>query len=133
MTTGSGHPVSTARILLGINAVASGAAAVVLTFAPALIPTLVGIRLDPSQFFLAYLLAASELALAGLCVSALRAGSINAVAQALMVLIVFHAASGLGGILAVVEGASVAILWNVLLRGIMMGALLYSVAQLKRE
>jgi hypothetical protein len=132
MMNGFTRPDRVIKILLGINAVASAAAAVVLAVTPPAIPNLVAIPLAPSQNFIAYLLSASELAFTGLCVSALRAKSVETVAQALFVLMIFHTASGLGGIWAVFEGAGVDILWNALLRGIMTAAIFYGYSRVKR-
>lgn len=64
------------RILLWINGAATIAAAIVLALAPATIPQMVGIDLPASQNLLAYLLAASELAVGSLCLLALRSGDI---------------------------------------------------------
>lgn len=121
------------RILLAVNAVASGAAGVVLTVSPSTIPHLVRIPFSPEQDLICYLLAAAELAFAALSLSALAATSRNVLAQALMVLIVLHAASGLAGVLAVAKGASGLILLNVLLRLAMGTALSYCFRQLHRE
>ena len=121
------------RILLAVNVAASGAAAVVLTVSPSATPHLVGIPFRPEQDFVAYLLAAAKLAFAALSLSALIANSRHMVAQALMVLIVFHAASGLAGVLAVAKGTKAFVLLNVLLRFAMSSALFYCFRQLHRD
>jgi hypothetical protein len=100
---------------LAINAMASLAAAVVLLIAPATIPGIVGIPLDRSQFFIAYLLSACELALSVMAALALKAPR-DAVGLAVLSLSVMHLASGAGGVIAVEQGASLLILWNVLAR-----------------
>jgi hypothetical protein len=100
---------------LAINAMATFAAAVVLLLAPAAIPGTVGIPLDRSQFFIAYLLSACELGLSVMAALALRAPR-DAVGLAVLSLSVMHLASGVGGVIAVEQGASFLILWNVLAR-----------------
>jgi hypothetical protein len=100
---------------LAINAIAAFAAAVVLVLAPAAIPGTVGIPLDRSQFFIAYLLSACELGLSVMAALALKAPR-SAVGLAVLSLSVMHVASGIGGLIAVEQGASFLILWNVLAR-----------------
>jgi hypothetical protein len=100
---------------LAINAMATFAAAVVLLLAPAAIPGAVGIPLDRSQFFIAYLLSACELGLSVMAGLALKAPR-DAVGLAVLSLSVMHVASGVGGVIAVEQGASFLILWNVLAR-----------------
>lgn len=103
------------RAALAINAVAAFAAGVMLFVAPGAIPAMVGIPLDRSQFFIAYLLAGSELGLSVAAALALKA-SRDAVRVAVASLVVMHVASGVGGALALEQGASYLILWNVLAR-----------------
>ncbi len=100
---------------LAINAIAAFAAAVALVLAPAAIPGTVGIPLDRSQFFIAYLLSASELGMSVMAALALRAPR-EAVGLAVLSLTVMHVASGIGGLIAIEQGASFLILWNVLAR-----------------
>ena len=105
--------------LLIINAVAMLAAGVVLFLWPALVPGVAGIELQRSAFFLCYLLGASELALATLCFLAVRISDAAALRAIVITCIVFHASSGVAGVCAVVQGAAVAVWWNVALRGVM--------------
>jgi hypothetical protein len=103
------------RAALAINAVAGFAAAAVLFAAPGAIPATVGIPLNSSQFFIMYLLAAGELGLSVMSTLALKA-SRDAVRLVVISLVVMHVASGAGGVLAIGQGASSLILWNVLAR-----------------
>jgi hypothetical protein len=111
------------RFLLAINAVATLLAAGVLALAPAAIPNAVGIDFYPSQSLVAYRLAAAEVAMAALCLSALKSGQRPTVEQAVAVLIVFHASSAVAGLVAVARGASPLIVWNVGFRAAMIAAL----------
>jgi hypothetical protein len=111
------------RWLLVVNAAASLAAAVVLATAPGAIPAAVGVALERSQYLIAYLLAAAELSISTVCVLALRSKAATAIGQAVRVLIVFHAASGLAGLAAMARGASPSIAWNVAVRLAMIAAL----------
>jgi hypothetical protein len=60
------------RILLVIHGFITLAASIVLVVAPGLIPSVVGIHLDPSADVLAYLLAGAEFGLAVLSFGASR-------------------------------------------------------------
>jgi hypothetical protein len=111
----SAHRPVLLQAALAINAVAAFAAAVVLLLAPAAIPATVGISLDRSQFFIAYLLSACELAMSVIAALALWAPR-DAVGLAVLSLSIVHLASGVGGVIAVEQGASFLILWNVLVR-----------------
>jgi hypothetical protein len=119
----NGHRPSLLQALLAINAMATFAAAVFLLLAPAAIPATVGIPLDRSQFFIAYLLSACELGLSVMAAFALRARR-DAVGLAVLTLSVMHLASGVGGVIAVAQGASFLILWNALARVVVVALLL---------
>lgn len=100
---------SSRRMLLSgvllLNAGATLAASVVLAFAPEAIPRMAGIASSPSLRPLAWLLAASELAIAAL--AALAARSRNAEVQTIAVraLVVFHLTSAISAIASMLEGA----------------------------
>jgi hypothetical protein len=94
---------------------------------------MVGIDLPPSQNLLAYLLAASELAIGSLCLLALRSRNPAILRLTAGVLIIFHLASGVAGLAAVVEQASPLILWNAALRAAMIAALGLSMRASRRE
>ena len=118
----SAHRALTA--LFAINGVGAGAAAVVLALAPGAIPSVAGISIDSSQNLLPYLLAAAELALASLAISAIRSQSPEVKRLTVGVLLVFHAGSAVAGVAAVTQGAGVVVALNVGVRVVMMGALL---------
>jgi len=111
----NGHRPFLLQAALAINAMATFAAAVVLLLAPAAILGAVGIPLDRSQFFIAYLLSACELGLSVMAALALKAPR-DAVGLGVLSLSVMHLASGVGGVIAIEQGASFLILWNVLAR-----------------
>lgn len=99
-------------------------AAAVLSLAPAAIPAAVGIEMRAHQNLLSYLLAAAELAIAVLCVAGARATERSATRQVVWVLVVFHLSSALAGMAAVSMGTSSLVLWNVLVRVLIVAALL---------
>jgi hypothetical protein len=111
-------------VLFAINGVGAGAAAVVLALAPGAIPTIAGISIDSSQNLLPYLLAAAELALASLAISAIRSQSPEVKRLTVGVLVIFHAGSAVAGVAAVTQGAGVVVALNVGVRVVMMAALL---------
>jgi hypothetical protein len=112
------------RFIYIINGVAAAAAALVLAVAPAAIPAAVGITITPAANLLAYLLAAAELAIASMCglaaVSSERATDV----QTVTVLVIFHIASAVAGMMTVSAGESALILWNVLARAVIVVVLL---------
>jgi hypothetical protein len=120
------------RAGLAINAVAAFAAAAVLFVAPGAIPATVGIELDRPQFFVAYLLAAAELGLSVMAALALKA-SRDAVRLAVVSLVLMHVASAVAGVLAVEQGASLLIFWNVLARVAVVALLMAGWLALPRE
>jgi hypothetical protein len=126
MTGGFVRPARALRILLAINAAATIAAAGVLALAPAAIPNAVGIAFDRSQNLIAYLLAASELAIGALCLLALRSTNMAAIRLAARVLIVLHAGSAVAVIAAVADQTSPLVLWNAAIRIVMVVALVWS-------
>jgi hypothetical protein len=111
------------RLLYAINAASAAAAALVLTVAPGAIPRAVGIEMTASQDLLAYLLAAAELAVASMSALAMRTHERAVDVQTVTVLVIFHAASAVGGSMAVSAGASALVLWNVLARVLIVAAL----------
>ncbi len=121
------------RVVLAVNAGASLAAGVVLFARPAAIPHLVGIELLSAQYFVAYLLAAAEFSIAVLAFWPMVLPSLQVTRQALVVLTVLHAGSGLAGLLAISQGATGPILWNVVLRAVMIVALGWCVTHLREK
>lgn len=110
-------------VLFVINGVGAGAAAVVLALAPAAIPSIAGIAVDPSQNLLPYLLAAAELALASLAAFAIRSQSSEVKRLSVGVLVIFHAGSAVAGVAAVTQGAGVIVALNVGVRVVMIAVL----------
>jgi hypothetical protein len=113
-------------VLFAINAVAAAAAALVLALAPGAIPAVAGIAIDRSQNLLPYLLAASELAIAALAALAIRSRNAEVEGIAVVVLIIFHAGSGVAGVAAVTQGAEDVVALNVVVRVLMIAALAIS-------
>ncbi|WP_411279795.1 hypothetical protein [Gemmatimonas sp.] len=107
-----------------------GAAAIVLVVAPALIAGAVGLSVDADDAFAYDLLAASELGLAVLCLTAQASKDTAVERAAVIALIVFHAASGFAGVRAWLHGADVVVLLNVGLRVVMVVA--FAVLGLRR-
>lgn len=111
--------------LLIINAVATAAAGIVLFLRPDLIAGVVGIYLDPGDYFLYYLLGSSELAFAVLCYSSRNLQNAEALRIVTLTCIVFHAASGVAGIYASIQGLSLVVWGNVALRVLMVTLFIY--------
>ncbi|MFC3653114.1 hypothetical protein ACFONN_16260 [Dyella humi] len=101
------------------------AAGVVLVAAPALIPSTVGIHLNPNEYLLAYLLAGTELGLAALSYNGrnLRHPEVRRVV--VMPCIVVHASSAALEVLAFAHGVSSVILVNAFVRIIVVGLFAY--------
>jgi hypothetical protein len=104
------------RILLVVHGFITLAAAIVLVVAPGLIPSVVGINLEPRADVLAYLLAGAEFGLAVLSFGASRVADSRALRLIVWSLIAFHGSSGVLEVYAYAQGASVAIIGNVAAR-----------------
>jgi len=100
------------RILLVIHGVITLAASIVLVVAPGLIPSVVGIDLEPRANVLAYLLAGAEFGLAVLSFGASRVTDFRALRLIVWSLIAFHGSSGVLEVYAYAQGADVAIIGN---------------------
>jgi hypothetical protein len=113
------------RALLVVHGFITAAAGLVLTVAPSLIPSVVGISLEPNAYVLAYLLAGAEFGLSVLSFGG--SGLVDARALRLVVwtCIVFHASSGVLEVYAYAHGASVAIVGNVAARAVIVGIFAY--------
>lgn len=109
------------RIVLIVNALATLAAGLALFISPGFLGAAVDIVIGRDAYFVYYLLGASELAIATLCVLALRLADPVALRMVCWTMIVFHTASGLAGVLAYAEGLSAAVWANVALRALMVG------------
>jgi hypothetical protein len=106
------------RILFVIHGLITLAASIVLVVAPGLIPGVVGVHLDPSANVLAYLLAGAEFGLAVLSFGASRVTDFFALQIIVWSLIAFHGCSGVLEVYAYVQGASIAIMANVVARAV---------------
>jgi hypothetical protein len=104
------------RILLLIHGFITLAASIVLVAAPGLIPSVVGIDLEPGAGVLAYLLAGAEFGLAVLSFGASRVTDFRALRLIVWSLIAFHASSGVLEVYAYLQGAGAAIIGNVAAR-----------------
>lgn len=109
------------RIVLVVNALATLAAGLALFISPGFLGAAVDIAIGRDAYFVYYLLGASELAIATLCILALRLTDSAALRAVCWTMIVFHAASGLAGVLAYAQGLSAAVWANVALRALMIG------------
>ena len=119
--------------LFAVNVAAATAAAIVLAFFPRLIPNLAGVAIGPSQYLLAYLLAAAELAIALLAALAIRLRIAHVELTAAAVLIAFHAASALAGLAALAQGAGLVVGLNVAARVAMVAALAVCASMTRRD
>lgn len=106
------------RLLLAVNAVLTFAAGIVLITAPELIPSAVGIRIEPSAYLVCYLLAASELSLAALSWGGRAITDVKALRVIVLACIVLHASSGILEIYAFAKGVSATIWGNIVLRAV---------------
>jgi hypothetical protein len=113
------------RVLLVVHGCITLAAGLVLTIAPSLIPSVVGIYLVPSAYVLAYLLAGAEFGFSVLSFGGSRLTDARALRLIAWTCIVFHASSGVLELYAYAHGASVAILGNVVARAIIVGIFAY--------
>jgi hypothetical protein len=113
------------RALLVVHGFITAAAGIVLTVAPSLIPSVVGIHLEPSAYVLAYLLAGAEFGLAVLSFGGSRLTDSRALRLIAWSCIAFHGSSGVLEVYAYARGASVAILGNVVARAVIVGLFAY--------
>src|SRR5258708_29248954 len=102
------------RILLFLHGLITAAAGVVLVVDPGLIPSVVGIHLEPSADLVAYLLAGAEFGFAVLSYGGARLSDAQALRLIAWSCMAFHGLSGVLETYAYVQGASPAILSNVL-------------------
>jgi hypothetical protein len=109
------------RALLVVHGCITLAAAIVLAVAPGLIPGLVGIQLEPSAYVLAYLLAGAEFGLAVLSFGGSRLSDVRALRLIAWSCIACHGSSGVLEVVAYAQGASTAILANVVARAVIVG------------
>lgn len=98
------------RKLLLVNAVFTFAGGVILFAVPSQIMSAVGVHIDPSAYFVYYLLGASALSFAVLSYRGRTLRDANALQVVALTFFVFHAASAGVSVYAVVEGLST-IVW----------------------
>ena len=110
------------RLLIAFNAAAMAAAAVVLFLNPQLIAGVSGIELGPQPHLVWYLLAASEVGLAAMCLLSLSSG-IEVLGLVALSLIAFHAASAVAGVMSLLQAMNLVVLANVVVRMVMVGLL----------
>lgn len=106
------------RILLIVHGFITLAASVVLTVRPELIPSVVGVRLEPSANMIAYLLAGAEFGLGVLSFGGSRLNDPKALRLVTWTCIAFHGSSGVLEIYAYSQGVSGTILVNVAARAV---------------
>ena len=109
------------RFLLFLHGLITTAAGVVLVVEPGLIPSVVGIRLEPSADLVAYLLAAAEFGFAVISFGGARLSDEQALRLIAWSCMAFHGLSGVLETYAYVQGASPAILANVAARAVIVG------------
>ncbi len=109
------------RALLVVHGFITMAAGIVLTVAPGLIASAVGIRLDPSAHVVAYLLAGAEFGFAVLSFGGSRLTDSRALRLIVWSCIALHGSSGVLEVYAYVQGASVAIFGNIAARAVVVG------------
>ena len=113
------------RTLLTVHGLITLAAGIVLAVAPGLIPSTVGIHLEPSAYLVAYLLAGAEFGLATLSFGGSRLNDPQALRLIAWSCIAFHGSSGILEVYAYTEGMSVAILGNVAARVVLITLFAY--------
>lgn len=106
------------RILLFLHGLITAAAGVVLVVDPGLIPSVVGINLEPSANLVAYLLAGAEFGFAVLSFGGARLSNAQALRLVAWSCIAFHGLSGILETYAYFQGVGPAILPNVAARAV---------------
>lgn len=101
------------------------AAGIVLIAAPAYIPGMVNIRLNPEAYLLSYFLGAAEIALAFLSFFACRLKSSEAIRLIASCFALFHFLTGMTELYALTEGADSSLWANVMVRFVVSGLFLY--------
>ncbi len=112
------------RFLLIVNALASAAAAIVLTVAPAAIPSIIGSSIGPEAYFVARLLAAAELSLAAMCAYAVQRRSDDVYQQCAVALIVLHVGSIAAGLVQFAAHSNAVVGANIAVRAVIVLLLL---------
>jgi hypothetical protein len=111
--------------LLVVHGFITLAAGVVLVTVPGLIPSVVGIHLEPSAHLIAYLLAGAQMGFAVLSFGGSRVTDRRALRVIVRSCIALHGSSAILEMYAYVQGVSVAIWGNVAARAIVIGVFAY--------
>jgi hypothetical protein len=111
--------------LLIFHAVITLAAGVTLVIAPGLIPSLVGIHFNKDAYFLSYLLAGAEFAIAFLSYRGTTVKNSRALYLLVQTFIVFHATTALLELYALIQGFDARIWFNVAGRALIVGLFWY--------
>ena len=121
------------RILLIVHAVITLAAGIVLTVRPELIPSVIGVRLEPSANIIAYLLAGAEFGFAILSFGGSRLRDPKALRLVAWTCIAFHGSSGILEVYAYSQGVSGTILLNVAARAFIIALFVHLSMDRKRS
>ena len=113
------------RTLLVVHGCITLAAGLVLSVSPGLIPSIVGIHLDPGADMVAYLLAGAEFGFAALSLGGSRLSDRRALQLIAWSCIVFHASTAILELYAYTHGVSAAILGNVAARVVIIALFVY--------
>jgi hypothetical protein len=113
------------RALLVIHGLITVAASIVLTVAPGLLPSVIGVHLEPSANVVVYLLAGAELGFAVLSFGGSRLKDPQALRLVVWSCGAFQGSTGALEIYAYAQGASVAILGNVAARAVIIALFAY--------
>ena len=112
------------KILLFLHGLITAAAGVVLVVEPGLIPSVVGIHLEPGANLVAYLLAGAEFGFAVLSFGGARLSDAQALRLIAWSCMAFHGLSGVLETYAYFQGVGPAILANVAARAVIVGLFL---------
>jgi len=104
------------KALLLVHGLITFAASIVLIIAPSAIPKTVNINISPNEYLLCYFLGASELCIAFLSVFARKIEDRSSLRLISAAFIVFHISTGAMEMVALANGLSSKIIFNVFLR-----------------
>jgi hypothetical protein len=111
--------------LLIAHAIVTLAAGILLIIAPTIIRNTVDIQISADQYILCYFLGAAELGIAYLSFSARKIGDKYSLRIIAATFIVFHAATAILEIYELLQGVSVKIIGNIILRLVVIGLFYY--------
>jgi hypothetical protein len=119
------------HLLLIVHGFVTLAAGIVLIVTPQVVPSVVGVQLQPSAYLIAYLLAGGEIGFAVLSFGASRIRDAQALRVIVWSCVVFHGASAALEIYAYIHGVNAAILGNVAARLVVIGLFAYALTGLR--